>query len=757
MGWRGLIVAGLAIGVSVFGGSDGAKAQALALDPVSANRYSVISTDYKLSAKIDKRITPHHKTELWARIHFPKNTPAKSKLPLVIMLHGEHGTCGRKVGNIYIDDRANYTNDGTCPSGYRVTPNHWGYDYIGEKLAALGYIAVSINSNRGINQTPDADPTGDNGNVLVRGRLILAHLELLKKWNSVGGPTSLGFKLQARIDFSKVALMGHSRGGDAIVAAWRLKSDTTWKPLMPSNLAIKVLVSIAPTDRQRLKSPVKDVAHAVLLPLCDADLARQDGLRFFDRMAVQAPGLETANVPRWTFSVEGANHNGYNTEWLTDDAFDFGKTADGVHECPRQTIHFPKRGAAPAVMNTGLYFALAAIRGRIENEEYAQLLDPAYRLPPGIGAVKIDRGMITNRRAGQGRLLNAMGTTGPNGCAARVFTTVGAIANCGQPPEHQGPETTIARVRWGAPATSTKTNSYAKFKFNDGAVVDFTKFKSLEMRVAPDCVLTDATHSNRSRYRCSAPSLQVNNPGSQDVLVILQDQAGTYSNYINLSKYMRQREAVGLKVDTTNMPIPFSTVYHANLATARIPLSVFSTGNTINMSKVTTMWVFLSYTGGRGGLFFGQTWLSTAFAPVVPGGTAVDARMAPPLPPGGPLALQPGSELVADEASRAADIANAPSAADPGNAIHDVTIAGARGGARVARVTVSTGSTMIETSAGFTAWIGGHQVPASWVGGLGERRVFQFELPTGVAADAALTLMAGGSRWNFGPLGAGRP
>jgi hypothetical protein len=204
------------------------------------------------------------------------------------------------------------------------------------------------------------------------------------------------------------------------------------------------------------------------------------------------------------------------------------------------------------------------------------------------------------------------------------------------------------------------------------------------------------------------------------------------------------------------MPMPFSTVFHANLATARIPLSAFSVGSKIDMTKVKYMWVFLSYTGGRGGLFFGQTWLSTAEVPVIPTDVASDARRAPPLPPGGPVELRPGSELVADAAAPAADVAPAPAAADAGHVIHAVSIAADRRGARVARVTVSTPEAMIETASGFSAWVGGHLVPASWVAGRGERRVFQFELPAGVAADAALTLVAGGSRWNFGPLSAGR-
>jgi hypothetical protein len=217
--------------------------------------------EYKLDAVIDPDIIAGRFTEVWARVYRPDPLPDNS--PLLVFLHGNHSTCGRCItgtldadahctdGSARHDDNSQYTTSGTCPAGYAVTPNHAGYGYLATQLASWGYLVVSINVNRGINA--GSGIVGDGGLNLVRGRMILRHLELLSRWNQGLDPTppSLGIDLTGKIDFSNVGLMGHSRGGEGIRAAYQQYRDSgsIWPPRIgPVNF--NGMFEIGPVDGQ---------------------------------------------------------------------------------------------------------------------------------------------------------------------------------------------------------------------------------------------------------------------------------------------------------------------------------------------------------------------------------------------------------------------------------------------------------------------------------------------------------------------------
>ena len=116
-----------------------------------------------------------------------------------------------------------------------------GYGYLGELLASRGFILVSVDENF-INGNLRGESDG-------RAWLLLKHLEDWKRWNdSSAGPFS------HKVDMHNIAIMGHSRGGEAvgIAAAFNRLShypdDANVK--FNFNFDIKSVFAIAPVDGQ---------------------------------------------------------------------------------------------------------------------------------------------------------------------------------------------------------------------------------------------------------------------------------------------------------------------------------------------------------------------------------------------------------------------------------------------------------------------------------------------------------------------------
>ena len=156
--------------------------------------------------------------------------------------------------------------------------------------------------------------------------MILRHMMLLSAWNKSGGqPSSIKYNLKGKIDFSKVTIMGHSRGGDAVVAAYNLyKSSAGWRTRVPGVKFVGV-APLAPTDFQVNSPNVIGAPLSVLLPTCDGDVNRLSGIHFYDR-SVLALTPDTAGNYKSVFATWGANHNGYNTQWQVDDQYPNSRT-----------------------------------------------------------------------------------------------------------------------------------------------------------------------------------------------------------------------------------------------------------------------------------------------------------------------------------------------------------------------------------------------------------------------------------------------
>jgi len=335
--------------------------------------------DYRFKAATDPSILSDRVTEIWGRLFWPIDKEPRSH-PVIIFLHGNHGPCGVSHGTNWREDTTcEYTLTGVCPTGKVIVPNHRGFDYLATRLASWGYIVASINANRGIN-CGSGIPT-DEGLNLARGRLVLKHLQILSEWNRGirPAPRKLGIDLRNKFDFSQVGLLGHSRGGEGVRAAYLQYRDETspWPSLIPDSLNFKAIFEIAGMDGQqsRLMNP-EGVAWAQILPACDGDNALLLGARPFDR--VMAAHNEQAPTLKSLLYVYGANHNYFSTEWHESDSLGC------VNHSPLFTIDHPSTSGSQQQRDITLKTAMALFRGNLGRNpktEFNRIFDPQFSLP----------------------------------------------------------------------------------------------------------------------------------------------------------------------------------------------------------------------------------------------------------------------------------------------------------------------------------------------------------------------------------------
>jgi len=214
---------------------------------------------------------------------------AAGQHPLFVIEHGNHKSC--EVGDCWPPDHAG------CPDR---TPNHEGYMQLLEILASHGVIAVSIDAY---------DLTGCVPSwIEERGDLILKHLEL---WSHLDDPTTFATYpdffsglFNDHVDLSRISVSGHSRGGEASVAAYMQNTTFT----------IGSVSSIAPVDVLGLTLP--DVPYFVLLPAADGDVSSLKGVKIYDRAGSGLAPVD-ATTKSGTY-IYGANHNFFNTVWADD-------------------------------------------------------------------------------------------------------------------------------------------------------------------------------------------------------------------------------------------------------------------------------------------------------------------------------------------------------------------------------------------------------------------------------------------------------
>ncbi|HEV1993520.1 MAG TPA: hypothetical protein VGR03_04240 [Candidatus Acidoferrum sp.] len=256
--------------------------------------------------------------DLRAVVRYPATAPgqgmpvAAGQHPIFVIEHGNHFLCavgkdGRTTAQEYADARAGIVtwaqfsawqyDHVTCPNR---TKNHEGYMHLLDALASHGIIAVSIDAY---------DLTGPvPGWIVERGTLILKHLELWSHMNNpqtfMTYPDFFNGRFANHVDLTKISVSGHSRGGEASVAAYMLNNFFT----------IGSVSSIAPVDFTGYVLP--DVPYFVIIPAADGDVFSLNGVPIYDRAG---SGLQPPDATlKSGIDVYGASHNFFNTVWAAD-------------------------------------------------------------------------------------------------------------------------------------------------------------------------------------------------------------------------------------------------------------------------------------------------------------------------------------------------------------------------------------------------------------------------------------------------------
>ena len=193
-----------------------------------------------------------------------------------------------------------------------------GYEYLGELMASRGFIFVSVDENF-INGSWSDFPGGLEKENDARGWLLLEHLRQWKEWTQDSGNALFG-----QVDLDKLALIGHSRGGEAVAHAAMLNQldyypDDATIPL-GYHFKIQSIIAIAPVDGQYKPggslTKIKNVNYLGIHGAQDQDVESFDGLKQFERISFS----DSSYRFKAGIYISGANHGQFNTSWGDNDA-----------------------------------------------------------------------------------------------------------------------------------------------------------------------------------------------------------------------------------------------------------------------------------------------------------------------------------------------------------------------------------------------------------------------------------------------------
>lgn len=190
-----------------------------------------------------------------------------------------------------------------------------GYAYLAELLASRGFIVASVDQNF-FNGSLYGKAQSETD---ARAWLLLKHLETWERWNRQPGNI-----FYQNVDLDRIALIGHSRGGEAVGLAAAFNRLThypengriTWN----FNFSIKSVIAIAPVDQQYKPAghpaEITDVNYLVLQGSHDGDVSSFKGIQQYERVSFTGPQGKLFKAAVYIYR---ANHGQFNSLWGDQD------------------------------------------------------------------------------------------------------------------------------------------------------------------------------------------------------------------------------------------------------------------------------------------------------------------------------------------------------------------------------------------------------------------------------------------------------
>ena len=227
-------------------------------------------------------------TPIAGEIYCPK---AQTDCPTLIIVHGAHTS---------------------------ADPSYLGYEYLGRYLASNGYVVISVDENI-IN---DLNTTND-----IRAIVMLENIKAILKENE-----DLQSPIYGKIDASKLAIAGHSRGGESVATVYLFNGLDTYPEdgnrKFDYHFDISAIIAIAPTVDQYMPVnhavKISDVDYLIIHGSNDQDVTSVMGEKQYNNVTFSKSGDRTFR--KASVYIMGANHGQFNSEW---GRYDIPEPCDG--------------------------------------------------------------------------------------------------------------------------------------------------------------------------------------------------------------------------------------------------------------------------------------------------------------------------------------------------------------------------------------------------------------------------------------------
>ena len=216
-------------------------------------------------------------------------------------------------------------------------PSYLGYDYLGRCLASYGYVVVSVDENY-CNYYMMPSISGEDD---ARAILLLENIRQVLSYN-----IEKTCPIYGKINETKIAIGGHSRGGEAAADAAFLNNCDA----VPENGAhklsyhfpIQAVISVAPTS-ECYRPPgheltLTDINYLLVHGSNDQDVSTMQGISQYQN--VEFSGKED-HFKSFVY-IAGANHGQFNSLWGQTDTFFpvslLYNTGNFISETEQQTL-----------------------------------------------------------------------------------------------------------------------------------------------------------------------------------------------------------------------------------------------------------------------------------------------------------------------------------------------------------------------------------------------------------------------------------